>query len=447
MHSRILLPSPSLKKTREPLSLFSTSPSSLNDLPYYLSICRTFLMSSSTPTSTAFKLLLLATLALQNSGITLVTRYSRGVLREHYSVISIVVTSELIKLLLSIVMACRPMGFAVQPSLERLVLIVRSSLVMSVPGLIYLVQNQLTYVGLANLESASYSMLNQLKLLTTAFFAVLILRKKLWAYQWRALLLLFIGVVLVQAQAAAMAQSGSKVQTGDVWMGTLAVIGVATLSGLAGIYFEYVLKGNTAFNMWDRNVQLSLWSIGFGLLSIPFSPNELAFYRTFSFFHGFSSVSVAVVVLSSAGGLLVSACVAYTDNILKNFATSLAILLTSAISAYAFQDLTLDAFFACGTGCVLLAVFNYSEDVKALGRSVGMLEVGDTVEGWGVVRIVKKEEDSADDASVDEGVGLLRTDKQSLLEQGSGRARDVSPGVGLQPNSARQDSMERARDV
>ena len=34
--------------------------------------------------------------------------------------------------------------------------------------------------------------------------------------------------------------------------------------------------------------------------------------------------------------------------------------------------------FLSGTGCVLLAIFNYNEDIKTVSRSLGMVQVGET---------------------------------------------------------------------
>ena len=329
--------------------------------------------------TTIFKLGVLATLAFQNSGITLVTRYSRGVLHEQYAVITTVIVSELVKLLISILAIHHSNAYDLSKTAQRIVHDIRFSLPMAVPGAIYLVQNLLTYVGLGALEGSTYAILVQLKLLTTAVFAVLMLGKKLWSYQWRALFLLFVGVVLVQMKpssdaAVVAAEGGWMGMSAEAVRGTAAVLGVAVLSGLAGVYFEWMLKGSAAFNMWDRNVQLSFYGLLLSPLPILFSANERAFFATHSIFYGWSQVTVMVVLLASAGGLLVSMAVAYTDNIMKNFATSAAIMLTGLVSWLVFGDLQPTLVWLCGMCCVLLAVFNYSEDIKALGRLMGLVD-------------------------------------------------------------------------
>ena len=340
-------------------------------------------------TTTFFKLLVLATLALQNSGITLVTRYSRGVLQEQYAPITTVIVSELVKLVISVVVIHHSNSYDVSKTVQRVVHDIRFSLPMAVPGAIYLVQNLLTYVGLGALDGSTYAILVQLKLLTTAVFAVLMLNKKLWSYQWRALFLLFVGVVLVQLKPPtnmpASVEGGWLGMSAEAATGTAAVLGVAVLSGLAGVYFEWMLKTSAAFNMWDRNVQLCFYGLLLSPLPILFSATERQFFSTHSFYYGWSTVTVLVVLLASAGGLLVSMAVAYTDNIMKNFATSAAIMLTGLVSWLVFGDLQPSAVWLCGMCCVLLAVFNYSEDVKALGRLMGLVdavEVAAAETGW-----------------------------------------------------------------
>lgn len=69
---------------------------------------------------------------------------------------------------------------------------------MSVPALLYTVQNNCLYIGFHHLEAAVGQVTYQSKIFFTAFFSVVLLGKKLHAPQWAALVLLAAGVVCVQ---------------------------------------------------------------------------------------------------------------------------------------------------------------------------------------------------------------------------------------------------------
>jgi UDP-sugar transporter A1/2/3 len=99
-------------------------------------------------------------------------------------------------------------------------------------------------------------------------------------------------------------------------------------------------------------------------LALLIDSGDREFLRTHSFFSGYSIWSIIVVLFGSFGGLIVATVVSYTDNIIKGFATSCAIILTSVISYFIFHDLQFTMSFACGTAVVLISVFNYSEDMS-----------------------------------------------------------------------------------
>lgn len=202
----------------------------------------------------------------------------------------------------------------------------------------------------------------QLKILTTAMFAVGILRKKLIPTQWGALMFLVGGVVLVQlADSGTVASTEKLPDTGPEQnrvVGFSAALGACFLSGFAGIYFEKMLKG-ADISVWMRNVQLSLLSLPFGLLTC--FVNDFSKLREHGFFFGYDPFVVYLIVLQAGGGLIVAMVVKYADNILKGFATSLAIIISCVASMYLFQ-FQLTVQFAFGALLVICSIFLYGYD-------------------------------------------------------------------------------------
>lgn len=104
---------------------------------------------------------------------------------------------------------------------------------------------------------------------------MLLLRRRLAAKKWLALFLLAAGVGVVQLQSTAAAggshKPGAIEHDMDRFKGLLAVGLACMTSGLAGVYFEMVLKGSKA-DLWIRNVQLSSFSLLPAMLPVLF-PN------------------------------------------------------------------------------------------------------------------------------------------------------------------------------
>jgi len=55
------------------------------------------------------------------------------------------------------------------------------------------------------------------------------------------------------------------------------------------------------------------------------------------FFYGYNGVVWTAIAFQAIGGIVVALCVAYADNILKNFATSVSILISFVASVYFFD--------------------------------------------------------------------------------------------------------------
>ena len=72
----------------------------------------------------------------------------------------------------------------------------RETFMLAVPACLYTMQNNLLILALSNLDAATYQVTYQLKILTTAGFSVILLKKQLQSRQWLALLKLMIGTIL-----------------------------------------------------------------------------------------------------------------------------------------------------------------------------------------------------------------------------------------------------------
>ncbi|KAJ3517172.1 hypothetical protein NLJ89_g665 [Agrocybe chaxingu] len=236
---------------------------------------------------------------------------------------------------------------------------------LSIPAILYVIQNNLQYVAASNLEAATFQVTYQMKILTTAAFSVVLLRRKLYPSQWISLLCLAIGVGIVQIQAGAgKHDSGTTLSDAmDPMKGFLAVVAACFTSGLAGVYFEMVLK-NSSGDLWVRNVQLSLFSLLPALAPIMF--NEGLYSPSAgeglisSLFRNFGAWAWATVLVQVLGGLVTAMVIKYSDNILKGFATSLSIVI-SFLASVALFDFQMSITFILGSAVVLIATWLYNQ--------------------------------------------------------------------------------------
>lgn len=202
-----------------------------------------------------------------------------------------------------------------------------------------------------------------MKILSTAAFSVILLRKQLSASQWLALLFLAIGVGVVQIQTGVSDTSkASSLLFHETSMnalkGFLAVFAACFTSGLAGVYFEMVLK-NSQSDLWIRNVQLSAFSLLPALIPIILSrPSETGFLS--SLFENFGAWAWATVAIQVLGGLVTAMVIKYSDNILKGFATSLSIVI-SFLASVALFDFQMTFTFILGSVIVLIATWLYNQ--------------------------------------------------------------------------------------
>ncbi|KIM49328.1 hypothetical protein M413DRAFT_45013, partial [Hebeloma cylindrosporum] len=336
------------------------------------------------------KTLSLVTLAIQNSTLAIVMHYSR-VSRppsRTYSAATAVLMNEILKGTISLAIAFAridpqqlsnesaqapyaPPRPLVQTFVARVRKLWREIMSpdcwkLSIPAILYVIQNNLQYIAASNLEAATFQVTYQMKILTTAGFSVLLLRKSLLPSQWISLLFLSIGVGIVQFQTgidnhgSVGGDTSIGLHTMNPVKGFVAVVSACFTSGLAGVYFEMVLKNSQA-DLWVRNVQLSLFSLLPALAPIMFTHSTQPGQSLLSvLFDNFGAWAWSTVFVQVLGGLVTAMVIKYSDNILKGFATSLSIVL-SFLASVALFDFQMSVTFILGSTVVLMATWLYNQ--------------------------------------------------------------------------------------
>ncbi|KAJ3288024.1 hypothetical protein HDU76_007740 [Blyttiomyces sp. JEL0837] len=242
---------------------------------------------------------------------------------------------------------------------------------MMVPAALYVLQNNLQYLAVTMLDPATFQVSYQMKILTTALFSVWLLKKVLTQLKWVSLVLLTVGIALVQLPTGA---SGKKKVSGvdddeedlaNAWNSVVGLVAVAIAcmsSGLAGVWFEKVLKGSNP-SLWLRNIQLSFFSIIPGLIFGVIMMDGAKIAEN-GFFQGYTAWTFGAIGCQAIGGLIVALVVKYADNILKGFATSISIIVSAVASIFLF-DFKVTVTFSIGSALVLYATHLYGLPDKA----------------------------------------------------------------------------------
>lgn len=286
--------------------------------------------------------------------------------------------AEIIKLLFSSSMISQSLeeGQRIGPHILHLI---KSSSNMFFLACMYGAMNILSFVALQNIDAGTFTILAQLKILTTAFFSTILLHRRYSSVKWRALIELMLGVLLFSSHIFShdngvqvpyrhpshrrlfVAAAVDNVNDTDTAvypiLGISAVLIEVTTSGFASIYFEKVLKSKSnERTIWERNLQLAASSIPIYICFILYNGGG-----EHGFGAGWTRSSCILSVLGASGGVLVALTIKYADAILKTLATTFAIVLSSMLDHF-LLDGPLTPTMMIGGGFVVLAICNYTFD-------------------------------------------------------------------------------------
>jgi UDP-sugar transporter A1/2/3 len=356
-----------------------------------------------------YALLSMLLLILQGTVLSIVLRYSRIKKGRRYLPSVAVFVSESIKLAicLAVQLIAQPQNAPPSPSFasltatngrqtpqqqtqlvtltKRLTMQFKQALPMALPAVMFAFQQVLLIAAATYLDAVTYQIFNQaFKLIPTALFARWLLGQELDQMQWASMPVLALGVILVTVNNGPVNEPPTNrkpVSQANWLIGMVSCCISGLSSAFAGVYFEKYVKGKHAPNLWVRNIQLSVFGVPFSA-ALAWGKDGEAILRH-GWLQGFSASTWAVVALQVFGGLVTGMVVKYCDNVIKNFAIAVSVILTVLVAIPLFGQFP-SVFFLVGVAMVLLSVFMYGKTFvidfewwfRVLGQRKRMLIVG-----------------------------------------------------------------------
>ncbi|CAN1189569.1 CMP-sialic acid transporter 1 [Linum perenne] len=179
-----------------------------------------------------------------------------------------------------------------------------------IPSIIYLIHNNVQFATLTYVDTSTYQIMGNLKIVTTGILFRLFLKRKLSNLQWMAIVLLAVGTTTSQVKGCGEGSCES--------LFSAPIHGFGVIFNMAKLIVDDFQSGFEKGPWWQR------------------------------LFNGYSITTWLVVLNLGSTGLLVSWLMKYADNIVKVtptfalvpiqvYSTSMAMLLTMVLSVFMFS--------------------------------------------------------------------------------------------------------------
>ncbi|KAL8199618.1 hypothetical protein R6Q57_013186 [Mikania cordata] len=197
------------------------------------------------------------------------------------------------------------------------------------PAAIYALQNSLLQISYRNLDSLTFSMLNQTKLIFTALFTYIILRQRQSIQQIGALFILILAAVLLSIGEGSRKDYGSDNPDEIIFYGIIPVLIASVLSGLASALCQWAsqVKKHSSYLM---TVEMSLVG-SLCLLASTYKSPDGESMRQHGFFYGWTPFTMIPVFINAVGGILVGLVTSYAGGVRKGFVIVSALLVTALL--------------------------------------------------------------------------------------------------------------------
>ena len=275
-----------------------------------------------------------------------------------YNVTSVVLCSELLKLLIcSVWYAKKKSSFraVITDSLTHRTVAVR----YLITAFLYCLYNNLSFVNLANYDPTTYFILLQLRNVITGVIYQILFKKQLSRLQWISLFILTGGCIVKELGRTSDGHSVDAIFNYHLLLILLQLF----CSCFAGVYNEYLLKDSRGqeVDILIQNIYLYFDSILCNILVIYFNPfGSSSSSPTALFDLSFLQTPIVwfILVNSALAGITTSFFLKSLNSILKTFAATIEIAI-SAIVCYFIFHIPIDIYTLTSMIIIFIAVYIY----------------------------------------------------------------------------------------
>lgn len=276
----------------------------------------------------------------------------------NYSTIAVVLLTECLKLVISIVIYMKDKP--IQNIIPDIVNGRKVLLLYLVPAFLYCLYNNLAFINLASFDPTTYFLLLQFRVVITGVIYQLLFKRQLSMIQWFSLMLLTVGCIVKQAGGLHVSSTTSSLVLNS---SLLLILLQIFCSCFAGVYNEYLLKDvGSHVHIMIQNVFMYLDSIVCNLFIIIIS-GEIYKLTELSDITNiiFDPKVVAVMTNNAFCGIVTSVFLKNLNSILKSFASALELVFT-AILCWIIFGIPIDIYTAIAVAIVSYATYLYAKN-------------------------------------------------------------------------------------
>lgn len=142
-------------------------------------------------------------------------------------------------------------------------------------------------------------------------------------------------------------------------LGLPMIIIYCTLSGLSGVFNEWILKKHYSVSLHLQNIYLYLYGSLFNLIpaiGIPLFTSQSL--RQINLFEGFSIYTWMIIATQALNGIFMSVLIKHSSNIIRLFVISLSLIVTTLLSIAVF-NLLLNIYCFISFAAMMCAIWLY----------------------------------------------------------------------------------------